>query len=74
MVCEEEKRFFHKNGYLIKRNFVDSAMLLKLQNKVSAHLKQRIKPFKLEQEVNYPGSPKTKTEIGRDTIRRLLLA
>jgi len=74
LISTQEIRFFHENGYLIKRDFVDKKMISTLQGKVSEHLNSRINPFELEQEVNYPGSPKTVTEFGGDTIRRLKLA
>ncbi len=74
LITQQEIEFFHKNGYLVKRNFVDLTVVLSIQNKIKEHLEARIAPFELEQEVHYPGSPKTKTEQGGDTIRRLLLA
>ena len=66
--------FFQENGYLIKKNFVDCKLIEKLQGKVLEHLENRIAPFELEQEVMYPGSPLTQSEIGGDTVRRLKLA
>ncbi|MBL4661193.1 MAG: phytanoyl-CoA dioxygenase family protein [Alcanivoracaceae bacterium] len=73
-ITAKEIQFFQENGYLIKRGFVDLKVLQNLQNTVLEHLNQRIKPYELEQEVNYPGSPKTQAEKGGDTIRRLRLA
>ena len=70
----DEYNFFQRNGYLVKKQFIQSHKVEKLQNKVIEHLEKRIMPFELEQEVHYPGSPKTKNEIGGDTIRRLLFA
>lgn len=74
LITQEEKIFFKDNGYLVKKGFVKLETLSDLQNKVLDHLKNRIQPFELEQEVNYPGSPKTLAETGGDTIRRLKLA
>ncbi|HHL32432.1 MAG TPA: phytanoyl-CoA dioxygenase family protein [Oceanospirillales bacterium] len=74
LISAEERSFFQKNGYLVKRNFVDLQRLEQMQAVVEQHLQQRLKPFELEQEVHYPGSPKTRSEEGGDTIRRLLLA
>ena len=74
LISAQELQFFQKNGYLVKREFVDLSIVDAIQNKVLEHLKNRVKPFELEQEVHYPGSPKTKKEEGGDTIRRLLLA
>ncbi len=74
LITKDEINFFHENGYLVKRNFVDTKQVSQIQDKVIEHLKARVKPFELEQEVHYPGSPQTKEEKGGDTIRRLLLA
>jgi phytanoyl-CoA hydroxylase len=74
LISAEERSFFHENGFLVKRNFVDLQLLEQMRAVVEQHLQQRIQPFELEQEVHYPGSPKTKSEAGGDTIRRLLLA
>ncbi len=71
---EVEQAFFQENGYLIKQNFVAESLIEILRVKVSQHLTQRIPPFELEQEVQYPGSPLTQSELGGDTIRRLKLA
>lgn len=73
-ITQSEIEFFKEKGYLVKKNFVSTDALVNLQNKVSEHLIQRIKPYELEQEVHYPGSPRTTTELGGDTIRRLKLA
>jgi len=73
-ITTKEIQFFQENGYMIKRSFLDQDTVLSMQNTVSEHLRQRVKPYELEQEVNYPGSPKTQTEEGGDTIRRLRLA
>ncbi len=71
---KNDLQFFHDNGYLVKKSFVSKEILDGLQDKVFDHLKNRVEPFELEQEVDYPGSPKTTTEEGGQTIRRLLLA
>lgn len=74
LLSPEDIQFFHDNGYLIKKNFVNLKVIAGLHNIAKQHLKEKIQPFELEQQVNYPGSPKTVTEKGGDTIRRLLLA
>lgn len=73
-LTSQEIEFFQENGYLVKRKFVEKKILQELQNKVSEHLINRVEPYELEQEVDYPGSPQTTTELGGDTIRRLRLA
>lgn len=73
-ISNNEKQFFHDNGYLVKKNFVSPEILDRLHDKVLEHLRNRVEPFELEQEVDYPGSPKTIEEEGGDTIRRLKFA
>lgn len=73
-ITAKEKQFFNENGYLIKRNFIDVKQLSEIQEIVVKDLSDRQQPFELEQEVNYPGSPKTQSEQGGDTIRRLKMA
>lgn len=74
LLSKNELKQFEQDGYLVKRNFVDLGMITAIQNIVNEHLKDRTKPFELEHEVNYPGSPKSLKHKGGDTIRRLLLA
>ena len=73
-ISNSETQFFKENGYLIKREAVDSETIESLKSVVSNHLLARVKPFELEQEVNYPGSPVSVSETGGDTIRRLKMA
>jgi phytanoyl-CoA hydroxylase len=73
-ITNKEKNFFQEKGYLIKRNFIEMKQLSAIQQVVKNDLFERKMPFELEQEVNYPGSPKTQTEEGGDTIRRLKMA
>ncbi len=73
-ITEDERVFFQENGYLVKTNFIEESLLKKIQSTVIDHLNNRVPPFELEQEVDYPGSPKTQDEKGGDTIRRLRLA
>ncbi len=73
-LSKQEFDFFQQNGFLIKKQFIEVSAIDKLQHVVFKHLQVRVEPFELEQEVHYPGSPKTITEEGGDTIRRLLLA
>jgi phytanoyl-CoA hydroxylase len=73
-ITAKEKQFFYEMGYLIKRNFIDDKQLSEIQKIVAKGLIDRQQPFELEQEVDYPGSPKTQSEQGGDTIRRLKMA
>lgn len=73
-ITDKQIKFFNKYGYLIMKKCVSHSAIDEIQNKVSIHLSQRITPFELEQEVQYPGSPLTQKELGGDTIRRLKMA
>jgi phytanoyl-CoA hydroxylase len=74
LLSDKEFDFFHKNGYLVKRKFVSLDLLEQIKSAVKKDLESRVQPFELEQQVNYPGSPKSLESAGGDTIRRLLLA
>ncbi len=74
ILSDKEIKFFQTNGYLVKRNFVAIESVESINKEVKNALIQRIEPFELEQQVDYPGSPKSLDSEGGDTIRRLLLA
>lgn len=65
---------FKIDGYLVLPGFLAESQTDTLTKLTQHHLKHRISPFELEAEVRYPGSPKSQTDTGGDTIRRLLLA
>lgn len=65
---------FQKNGYLIQRQLIDMSLLNEIRNQVKNHLQMRLPPFELEAELGYPKAPKSVSEAGGNTIRRLLLA
>jgi phytanoyl-CoA hydroxylase len=74
ILTDKDFDFFQKNGYLVMRQFVSLAYIEQIKSAVKKDLENRVCPFELEQEVNYPGSPKSIDSEGGDTIRRLLLA
>ncbi|MEM7358666.1 MAG: phytanoyl-CoA dioxygenase family protein [Pseudomonadota bacterium] len=65
---------FKIDGYLVLPAVLDSATLESLRTLTQAHLAERIKPFELEADVQYPGAPASREASGGETIRRLLLA
>ena len=65
---------FKIDGYLVLPNALESAELKALNQLTKGHLEQRIPPFELEADVNYPGAPSSINEPGGQTIRRLLHA
>lgn len=74
MISVAEKEQFHEQGYLIKRQMVDSGLLREIIKVARQHLQLRIPPFELETTVKYPGAPASEDAVGGNTIRRLLLA
>ncbi len=73
-LTEQEIAQFKADGYLIRRQLIDMALLNDLRHQVKLHLQLRIPPFELEAEVGYPKAPESVDAEGGQTIRRLLLA
>lgn len=73
-LSNEEIEQFKSDGYLIKRQLIDMALLNEIRNQVKNQLQLRLPPFELEAEVGYPKAPKSINSEGGSTIRRLLLA
>lgn len=65
---------FKIDGYLVLPSLLRASSLAELRTLTQQHLDQRIAPFELEAEVQYPGAPASKEAQGGKTIRRLKLA
>jgi len=65
---------FKIDGYLVLPSVLDHADCNKLTLLTQQHLTERIKPYELEADVQYPGAPDSKSSQGGDTVRRLLQA
>jgi len=65
---------FKIDGYLVLEKILTKEQMNALQTLTSEHLEQRIYPFELETDVQYPGSPASSKVKGGNTIRRLKLA
>ena len=65
---------FKIDGYLVLPSLLSASSLAELRTLTQQHLDQRIAPFELEAEVQYPGAPASKEAQGGKTIRRLKLA
>ncbi|MBX2848501.1 MAG: phytanoyl-CoA dioxygenase family protein [Acidiferrobacterales bacterium] len=65
---------FKIDGYLALPSLLDQNLLEQLRSLTAEHLAQKIKPFELETDVQYPGAPASKNAKGGDTIRRLRMA
>ena len=73
-LSEQEINQFNHDGYLIKRQLIDMALLNDLRSQVKIQLQLRLPPFELEADVGYPNAPESVEAEGGHTIRRLLLA
>lgn len=71
---QEEIQQFNQDGYLIVRQMIDAELLNEIRSQTKQHLNLRLPPFELEAEVGYPNAPKSVTDKGGHTIRRLLMA
>jgi phytanoyl-CoA hydroxylase len=65
---------FHRDGYLIIRNFTDPALCGELDDIVDESLDPPLAPLEYEADVHYPGAPSNKASRGGFTPRRLLSA
>lgn len=65
---------FKIDGYMVLPSVLNIDTLADLRAKTQQHLEQRIQPYELEAEVQYPGSPPSVEAQGGTTIRRLKLA
>lgn len=65
---------FKIDGYLVLPSVLDATTLAQLRELTEEHLRQRVEPFELEADVQYPGAPASREATGGETIRRLLLA
>ena len=65
---------FKIDGYLVLPSVLSAEILRELHSTTRQHLEQRIKPYELEADVQYPGAPTSKQAQGGETIRRLKLA
>lgn len=62
---------FHRDGYLIVKNWLTGQKLDILQQSAANSLAKPIQPLELEAELGYPGSPNSIDTTGGDTVRRL---
>lgn len=65
---------FKIDGYLVLPALLEHHEVDQLRKITQQHCNQRVKPFELEAQVNYPGAPSDSESEGGDTIRRLLMA
>lgn len=65
---------FKIDGYLILKNALSQQNCEAIKALTVDHLTDRVEPYELEADLNYPGAPISSAAAGGDTIRRLLLA
>jgi phytanoyl-CoA hydroxylase len=65
---------FKIDGYLVLPKLLSASSCDSLRTLTQSHLEQRIEPFELEADVQYPGAPDNTESQGGATIRRLLMA
>ncbi|MGB1010824.1 MAG: phytanoyl-CoA dioxygenase family protein [Thiolinea sp.] len=73
-LSREQLRHFVRFGYVILPQAASPELIAQLREVTEAELVARKKPFELEADVQYPGSPASSDAVGGQTIRRLLHA
>lgn len=63
-----------RNGFAVVRNAASEDMVDEVRQMAIRDQRDRVQPFELEAETNYPGAPADSSSPGGQTIRRLLLA
>jgi phytanoyl-CoA hydroxylase len=59
-------------GYVVIPGFVPVEQMTRLSRAARAHLTAHVEPLEFEADLQYPGAPRSHTEAGGDTVRRLL--
>jgi phytanoyl-CoA hydroxylase len=65
---------YRRDGYLVARRIVAPALVAAALRVAREQLAARQGPLELEAELDYPGSPRSRSAPGGDTVRRLLQA
>jgi len=59
-------------GYVVIPGFVPVAQVAKLNAAARSHLAARVDPLEFEADLQYPGAPRSHSDAGGETVRRLL--
>jgi phytanoyl-CoA hydroxylase len=70
MLSLEQVNHFHRHGYLKLEQFCPTQLWQSMLATSLQHLQQRVAPYELESELQYPGAPAQNAQ-GSETIRRL---
>ncbi len=71
---QRTKEHFQRDGFLIFRKFCPLEVLSQIRKSVAKNLEPLIEPVELESDLGYPGAPKSRSDEGGKTVRRLLQA
>jgi phytanoyl-CoA hydroxylase len=70
--CQPQIETLRDKGYVVVPQFVPAEMLVRLNETARAQLAARADPLEFEADLQYPGAPKSRTDDGGTTVRRLL--
>ena len=74
MLSHAQIQQFKIDGYLVIPGVLTNLEVQSLRDLTEQHLRDRLSPFELETDVQYPGAPKSINAQGGETIRRLKMA
>ncbi|TDK62799.1 phytanoyl-CoA dioxygenase family protein [Sapientia aquatica] len=72
MLTPEQCRDFDRNGFLVLPQLSTPTYCTQVLDFAHEQLKEPRQPVEYEADTGYPGAPSTKSEIGGETVRRLL--
>ena len=62
---------FAEDGYLVLKGLGEPGLLQRMLDVTRTGVEQLIPPLELEADLNYPGAPSSRDEVGGRTVRRL---
>lgn len=71
ILSKDELSQFESNGFLIVRNMVSREFCDQILSVTNEQLAAAVEPVEYEADVQYPGAPATRDDVGGRTIRRL---
>lgn len=74
MLTHAQIQQFKIDGYLVLPKVFDASTIAELNDVTLNHLQNRVLPFEMETDVQYPGAPTNESAQGGQTIRRLRMA
>jgi phytanoyl-CoA hydroxylase len=74
MLTSEQINEFKKNGYLVLPGFSDARFCETVVAFAKSELEREAMPIEFEADTQYPGAPRSRSDEGGSTARRLLMA